>query len=76
MPFVSDDPTWWPTISLYRRLSYLQAASLIVVVYDWALTFGQEVGPRDYRSSGYLTKNGSIVRTGLGEQSCVYRIVK
>ncbi|OAX31732.1 hypothetical protein K503DRAFT_54826 [Rhizopogon vinicolor AM-OR11-026] len=42
MPFVSDDPTWWPTISLYREFSYFQAASLIVVVYDWVLTFGQE----------------------------------
>ncbi|OJA16826.1 hypothetical protein AZE42_09806 [Rhizopogon vesiculosus] len=59
MPIVSDDPIWWPTISLFRGLSYVQVASLIVVVYDWALTFGQEVGPRDYRSSGSLTKNGS-----------------
>ncbi|OJA12585.1 hypothetical protein AZE42_04952 [Rhizopogon vesiculosus] len=35
MPFVSDDPTWWPAISFYREFSYFQAASLIVVVYDW-----------------------------------------
>ncbi|OJA07868.1 hypothetical protein AZE42_08260 [Rhizopogon vesiculosus] len=35
MPFVSDDPALWPTINLVRVLSYFQAASLIVVVYDW-----------------------------------------
>ncbi|OJA16823.1 hypothetical protein AZE42_09809 [Rhizopogon vesiculosus] len=35
MPFVSDDPIWWPTISLKRGLSYFPAASFIMVVYDW-----------------------------------------
>ncbi|OJA19481.1 hypothetical protein AZE42_11134 [Rhizopogon vesiculosus] len=35
MPIVSDDPIWWPMISLFHGLSYVQVASLIVVVYDW-----------------------------------------
>ncbi|OAX37721.1 hypothetical protein K503DRAFT_783422 [Rhizopogon vinicolor AM-OR11-026] len=42
MTLVSNEPIWWPTISLARGLSYYQVAFMIVVVYDWVLTFGQE----------------------------------
>ncbi|OJA14526.1 hypothetical protein AZE42_12916 [Rhizopogon vesiculosus] len=44
MTVVSNDPEWWPTISIFRGASYFQVAALIAVVYDWVLTFGQEVG--------------------------------
>ncbi|KIK38479.1 hypothetical protein CY34DRAFT_393301 [Suillus luteus UH-Slu-Lm8-n1] len=43
MIIVSNDPTWWPSISSYRVTSYVVVASFVVVIYDWALTFGQEV---------------------------------
>ncbi|KAG2032785.1 hypothetical protein BDR03DRAFT_736394 [Suillus americanus] len=42
MTVVSDDPTWWPFISSSALVNYFVAASSTVVVYDWALTFGQE----------------------------------
>ncbi|KAG1888841.1 hypothetical protein F4604DRAFT_1915901 [Suillus subluteus] len=42
MTIVSDDPAWWPVISSARFSSYFVAASSAAVVYDWALTFGQE----------------------------------
>ncbi|OAX35324.1 hypothetical protein K503DRAFT_374120 [Rhizopogon vinicolor AM-OR11-026] len=42
MTLVSNDPIWWPTISTSREYSYFSVISFIVVVYDWALTFGQE----------------------------------
>ncbi|KAG2034961.1 hypothetical protein BDR03DRAFT_963719 [Suillus americanus] len=43
MTIVSNDPTWWPTISSYLVSSYSLVASFVVVTYDWALTLGQEV---------------------------------
>lgn len=43
MIVVSNDPSWWPTISLNRIGSYFVVASAAGVMYDWALTFGQEV---------------------------------
>ncbi|KAG2034971.1 hypothetical protein BDR03DRAFT_963762 [Suillus americanus] len=43
MTIVSNDPTWWPGINPYRDLSYFIVAAFVVVVYDWALTFGQEL---------------------------------
>ncbi|KAG2100471.1 uncharacterized protein F5147DRAFT_777031 [Suillus discolor] len=43
MTIVSNDPTWWPTISAYRFSSYFVVAAFVGVTYDWALTFGQEV---------------------------------
>lgn len=43
MSVVSNDPSWWPTINLNRRGSYFVVASSAGVMYDWALTFGQEV---------------------------------
>ncbi|KAG2033648.1 hypothetical protein BDR03DRAFT_661180 [Suillus americanus] len=43
MIIVSNDPTWWPVINAYRVSSYFLVAAFVGVVYDWALTFGQEV---------------------------------
>ncbi|KAG1798445.1 uncharacterized protein HD556DRAFT_183704 [Suillus plorans] len=43
MTFVSNDPTWWPTINLSVFDSYWMVAAGVVVVYDWVLTFGQEI---------------------------------
>ncbi|KAG2060864.1 hypothetical protein BDR06DRAFT_1016832 [Suillus hirtellus] len=43
MTLVSDEPKWWPLINSYRLCSYFLVASFTAVVYDWALTFGQEV---------------------------------
>ncbi|KAG1798128.1 uncharacterized protein HD556DRAFT_1440463 [Suillus plorans] len=43
MTIVSNDPTWWPTISAYHFSSYFAVATFAGVTYDWALTFGQEV---------------------------------
>ncbi|KAG0691627.1 hypothetical protein DFH29DRAFT_977065, partial [Suillus ampliporus] len=42
MTYVSNDPAWWPVIYQARITSYFIVASLTAVVYDWALTFGQE----------------------------------
>ncbi|OAX32759.1 hypothetical protein K503DRAFT_869974 [Rhizopogon vinicolor AM-OR11-026] len=42
MTLVSDDPSWWLLISSMRQSSYFLVACLTAVVYDWALTFGQE----------------------------------
>ncbi|KAG2107482.1 uncharacterized protein F5147DRAFT_837387 [Suillus discolor] len=43
MTIVSDDPTWWPFINVHRFASYFAVAAFVVITYDWALTFGQEV---------------------------------
>ncbi|KAG1798107.1 uncharacterized protein HD556DRAFT_219273 [Suillus plorans] len=43
MTVVSNDPTWWPSINSYRVSSYFIVAAYVGVIYDWALTFGQEV---------------------------------
>ncbi|OAX37153.1 hypothetical protein K503DRAFT_771791 [Rhizopogon vinicolor AM-OR11-026] len=43
MALVSNDPIFWPTISFYREYSYFTVASFTIVVYDWEMTFGQEV---------------------------------
>ncbi|KAG2362632.1 hypothetical protein BDR07DRAFT_1013882 [Suillus spraguei] len=40
---VSDNPALWPTVNLYRRYSYFVVAAFVVLLYDWALTFGQAV---------------------------------
>jgi len=42
MTVVSNDPNWWPTINYVRVDSYFSVVSFVVVLYDWALTFGQE----------------------------------
>ncbi|KAG2357150.1 hypothetical protein BDR07DRAFT_1491076 [Suillus spraguei] len=42
MTIVSDDPAVWPLVRSSRLSSYFVAAGSTVVVYDWALTFGQE----------------------------------
>lgn len=36
-------PSWLPLLASIRVYSYFIAASSVVVAYDWALTFGQEV---------------------------------
>ncbi|KAG2341825.1 hypothetical protein BDR05DRAFT_429286 [Suillus weaverae] len=43
MTQVSDDPTWWPAINMALIYSYFAVASSAGVIYDWALTFEQEV---------------------------------
>ncbi|KAG1905009.1 uncharacterized protein F5891DRAFT_1183673 [Suillus fuscotomentosus] len=43
MTYVSNDPTWWWAIDASRLASYCVVAAFVVVIYDWALTFGQEV---------------------------------
>ncbi|KAG1734199.1 hypothetical protein EDD22DRAFT_973703 [Suillus occidentalis] len=44
MTVVSNDSSWWPYISLhvfFTAIGYVAAG--VVVVYDWALTLGQEI---------------------------------
>ncbi|KAG2107136.1 uncharacterized protein F5147DRAFT_837409 [Suillus discolor] len=43
MTFISNDPSWWPTINLGVFDSYWMVAAGIIVVYDWVLTLGQEI---------------------------------
>ncbi|KAG1748431.1 uncharacterized protein EDB91DRAFT_878893 [Suillus paluster] len=43
MTLISNDPSWWPLINLTRISSYFVVASSAGVMYDWALSFGQEV---------------------------------
>lgn len=42
MTFISNEPTWWSLINVYRVSSYFVVASATAVAYDWVLTFGQE----------------------------------
>lgn len=43
MTIVSSDPSWWPFINSYHIFGYFTVAASVGVIYDWALTFGQEV---------------------------------
>ncbi|KAG1797250.1 hypothetical protein EV424DRAFT_503885 [Suillus variegatus] len=43
MTYVSNDPSWWSLINLNIFVGYWQAAAVVVVVYDWVLTLGQEI---------------------------------
>ncbi|KAG0695168.1 hypothetical protein DFH29DRAFT_1083459 [Suillus ampliporus] len=43
MTYVTNDPALWPFIDWTLIVAYFIAASSMAVVYDWALTFGQEV---------------------------------
>ncbi|KAG2032124.1 hypothetical protein BDR03DRAFT_61654 [Suillus americanus] len=43
MTLVSNDPSWWPIINANLIGSYFTVAASIGLIYDWALTFGQEV---------------------------------
>ncbi|KAG2051410.1 hypothetical protein BDR06DRAFT_587516 [Suillus hirtellus] len=43
MIIVSNDPAWWSVINADRLGSCFVVATLVAVMYDWALTFGQEV---------------------------------
>ncbi|KAG1883251.1 hypothetical protein F4604DRAFT_282128 [Suillus subluteus] len=43
MTLVSNDPSWWPLINANLILSYFIVAASVALMYDWALTFGQEV---------------------------------
>ncbi|KAG2144299.1 hypothetical protein DEU56DRAFT_910649 [Suillus clintonianus] len=43
MTIVSDDPSYWPLINSRRIASYFVVAAFVGVMYDWALSFGQEV---------------------------------
>ncbi|KAG1805609.1 hypothetical protein EV424DRAFT_1351042 [Suillus variegatus] len=43
MTYVSNDPSWWLYISFDIFSSYWNFAAVVVVVYDWVLTLGQEI---------------------------------
>ncbi|KAG1798151.1 uncharacterized protein HD556DRAFT_1463702 [Suillus plorans] len=43
MTMISNDPTWWPIFDAFRVQSYFVVAAFVAAIYDWALTFGQEV---------------------------------
>lgn len=43
MTLVSNSPSWWPFIESYRIYSYVVVAASAGMIYDWALTFGQEL---------------------------------
>ncbi|KAG2103761.1 uncharacterized protein F5147DRAFT_654664 [Suillus discolor] len=43
MTYVSNDPSWWPTINFNIFDSHWAVAAGVVVVYDWVLTLGQEI---------------------------------
>ncbi|KAG1756433.1 uncharacterized protein EDB91DRAFT_15328 [Suillus paluster] len=43
MTLVSDDPSWLPVINASRNASYFVVAASAGMMYDWVLTFGQEV---------------------------------
>ncbi|KIK39609.1 hypothetical protein CY34DRAFT_808061 [Suillus luteus UH-Slu-Lm8-n1] len=43
MVVVLNDPSLWPMISWNMFLSYWTVAAGVMVVYDWALTFEQEI---------------------------------
>ncbi|KAG1854207.1 hypothetical protein DFJ58DRAFT_745789 [Suillus subalutaceus] len=43
MTVVSNDPIWWPIINTSIIASYFVVAASAGIMYDWALTFGQEV---------------------------------
>ncbi|KAG2360991.1 hypothetical protein BDR07DRAFT_1377554 [Suillus spraguei] len=43
MTIVSNEPTSWPAINSYRVYSYFVVAAFVGLLYDWALTLGQEV---------------------------------
>ncbi|KAG1795302.1 uncharacterized protein HD556DRAFT_1526678 [Suillus plorans] len=43
MTIVLNDPTWWSAINASRLNSYFVVAACVAVMYDSALTFGQEV---------------------------------
>jgi len=43
MTLVSNDPSWWPLINANLVGSYFIVASSVWIMYDWMLTFGQEV---------------------------------
>lgn len=42
MTVISDDPSLWPLIHFNIAFGYFIVAAFTVVVYDWALSFGQE----------------------------------
>ncbi|KAG2365591.1 hypothetical protein BDR07DRAFT_1607429 [Suillus spraguei] len=43
MTLVSNEPSWWPTVSSNRVASYFIVASSAGVIYDLVLTLGQEI---------------------------------
>ncbi|KAG1775264.1 hypothetical protein EV702DRAFT_453665 [Suillus placidus] len=43
MTLVSNDPSWWPLINASLIASYFAVVVCVGIMYDWVLTFGQEV---------------------------------
>ncbi|KAG2360587.1 hypothetical protein BDR07DRAFT_1610675 [Suillus spraguei] len=75
MTIVSNDPAWWPFISLNLYYSYWAAAAAVIVVYDWVLTLGQEIELIWVSNSPILEEeqyiyNGSATETTLVSHDC------
>ncbi|KIK38940.1 hypothetical protein CY34DRAFT_363199 [Suillus luteus UH-Slu-Lm8-n1] len=43
MTLISNDPSWWPILNANLISSYFIVAASVALMYDWALTFGQEI---------------------------------
>lgn len=43
MTVISDDPSLWPFINANRLASYFVVAASVGAIYDWVLSFEQEV---------------------------------
>ncbi|KAG1775250.1 hypothetical protein EV702DRAFT_453601 [Suillus placidus] len=43
MTLVSNDPSLWPLINASLIASYFAVVVCVGIMYDWVLTFGQEV---------------------------------
>lgn len=43
MTVISDDPSWWPFIDASHLASYFVVAASVGAIYDWVLSFEQEV---------------------------------
>ncbi|KAG1738374.1 uncharacterized protein EDB91DRAFT_457133 [Suillus paluster] len=43
MTLVSNDPAWWELINSARFNSYFLVAACAAVIYDWVLTFEEEI---------------------------------
>ncbi|KAG2140600.1 hypothetical protein DEU56DRAFT_911668 [Suillus clintonianus] len=77
MTSVSSDPSWWPSIDWMMIFSYFAVLSSIVVIYDWALTCGQEfeliwVSKVLYREQGIQLKLIGEVATLVPHDCSLY----
>ncbi|KAG2338070.1 hypothetical protein BDR05DRAFT_727816 [Suillus weaverae] len=56
MTIISNDPSWWPLINSHCIFSYFIVAASIGVIYDWVLSFGQEVGRIDLGEQSLMSE--------------------